>query len=133
MNTVTTEEASLLADAWLEFWKTRNELKSDDQYYSDLSDLLDDALSPACECGPEGLWLFVQTIYPRPMTDRLFAILAAGPLEDLIVHHGPEFIDRIEIEARQNPRFRDLLGGVWGSSAPGDVWPRIQRIQGPTW
>jgi hypothetical protein len=30
-------------------------------------------------------------------------MLAAGELKDLIAHHGPAFIDRIETEAPQNP------------------------------
>ena len=54
--------------------------------------------------------------------------LAAGALEDLIRHHGASFIDRIERKARSDPRFRELLCGVWRSSTP-EVWARIEALQ----
>lgn len=130
---MTDEEVNSLADAWLEYWETRNNRACDDEHYSALSDRLWEKLSPAYECDPEDLWQFVQTIYKRPMSDRLFAVLAAGPLEDLIAYHGPAFIDRIETEARQNPRFKELLGGVWRSSATDQVWARVEKFRGPTW
>jgi hypothetical protein len=67
------------------------------------------------------------------MSDRAFAVLAAGPLEDLLAYHGSEFIDRVETEARRNPRFRDLLGGVWRNTITDDIWARVEKIRGPGW
>ncbi len=55
-------------------------------------------------------------------------MLAAGPLEDLIEYHGPDFIGRIEDEARRSAIFRELLGEVWESSTP-EVWGRIEKLQ----
>ena len=42
----------------------------------------------------------------RSEDDATLAYIAAGPLEDLIVNHGERFIDRMEMEAAREPRFR---------------------------
>ena len=46
--------------------------------------------------------------------DATLAYIAAGPLEDLIVQHGEQFMDRIELEAGREPKVRRALRGVWG-------------------
>lgn len=80
----------------------------------------------------EDNWVAILAILTREGSDALFGILAAGPLEDLIHGAGPQFIDRIENEARRNPAFRGLLGGVWQSSTP-EVWARVERARGEVW
>ena len=80
----------------------------------------------------EDCWKTILEILSRDPSDTVTSILAAGPLEDLIHHAGPQFIDRIELEARRNPAFRQLLGGVWESSTP-DVWARVVSARGGTW
>ena len=62
-----------------------------------------------------------------------FQNLAAGPLEDFLVAHGPEFIEFIEQEARRNPAFNLLLGGVWQNAMPEDVWARVQKARLKVW
>jgi hypothetical protein len=64
-------------------------------------------------------WLCVLEVLSRTKSEQVLGILAAGALEDLISEWGPEFIDRIEMEARQSTDFRALLFGVWESSDPG--------------
>ncbi len=64
--------------------------------------------------------------------DKVIAVLAAGPLEDLIAYHGPEVIDEIERVSRQNPKFKHLLGGVWGSGNS-EVWERVTACRGKAW
>lgn len=60
--------------------------------------------------------------------DYVLANVAAGPLEDLLGLHAYGFIDRVENQARTNPRFRRCLSGVWGwSSIPDDVQVRLRR------
>lgn len=81
---------------------------------------------------PELCWKAILTILSRKPSTKVIGSLAAGPLEDLIQYHGPEFIDRIEEEARKNPDFRHLLGGVWESSSPA-VWARIEEARGQPW
>ena len=64
---------------------------------------------------------------------KTFSNLAAGPLEDLLSDHGEEVIDRIETEARKNPDFNLLLGGVWQGGMSEQIWERVQRARLKVW
>lgn len=81
---------------------------------------------------PELCWQAILEILRRRPNDKVLGVLAAGPLEDLIEYHGPEYLDKIEREANFNPGLRHLLGGVWESSTP-EVWARIEAIRGEPW
>jgi hypothetical protein len=81
---------------------------------------------------PDTAWTLILELLKAPLATNAFGALAAGPLEDLIEYHGPEVIDRIELEARDNPEFRRLLGGVWQSSTP-EVWARVEMARQATW
>lgn len=81
----------------------------------------------------ELLWRFILLTYKRNISDRVVAILAAGPLEDLLAKHGPKFIDRIEQSAREDERFNWLLGGVWRNEMADEVWGRVQAARKQTW
>lgn len=82
---------------------------------------------------PQDCWLAILEILSRNPADEVLAVLAAGPLEDLIAKHGPDFVERIETESRQNPKFRHLLGGVWQNSTSAEIWTRIKKAQGAVW
>jgi hypothetical protein len=77
---------------------------------------------------PEDAWQIVLAVLSQKPSDEVIGILAAGPLEDLIQDQGAKFIERIENEARKNPAFRRLLGGVWQSGTP-DVWARVEKAR----
>jgi hypothetical protein len=81
----------------------------------------------------EALWQFITRIYERQMSDRVFAILAAGELEDLLASFGEIYIERIEELARKSPRFNYLLGGVWKNAMTDDVWLRVQEARLSVW
>lgn len=76
----------------------------------------------------EDCWRAILEILKRAPPGEVLAVLAAGPLEDLINYHGPEFIDRIEVQARSDRAFRELLGGVWMSSTA-EVWARLEKAR----
>jgi hypothetical protein len=61
--------------------------------------------------------------------DDVLDNLSAGPLEDIIRLHGQLMIDRIEHEAGENEKFKDLLCGVWPVGSP-EIWERVQRLSG---
>ena len=61
--------------------------------------------------------------------EQVLANLAAGPLEDLLAEHGIVVIDRIIELAKSDPRFRDLLQGVWGNSVDPRVWKMIRATE----
>jgi len=61
------------------------------------------------------------------------AVLAAGPMEDLIHNHGATMIDRIVVAA-EAPRVQYMLSGVWEGDTPALLWARIDaaRRNGPS-
>jgi hypothetical protein len=76
----------------------------------------------------EDCWSVILEVLSRDPPQSVLDVLAAGPLEDLIDHHGAAFIERIEVMARQQPAFRRLLRGVWESGPP-ELWARVQLAQ----
>ena len=59
------------------------------------------------------------------------ALVAAGPLEDVIATHGAAIIDRIEAAAPQSARLRLALSGVWPQGSAGTaLWQRVQAARG---
>ena len=82
---------------------------------------------------PELCWeLILQTLH-TPHAESVEEILAAGPLEDLLARFGPAFIDRVEAKAEKDPKFKDLLGGVWQNDMTNEVWARVQACRGEPW
>jgi hypothetical protein len=59
---------------------------------------------------------------------EVLAFVAAGPLEDIICKAGPEFIDRVEHEAKFNRQFGRLLTGVWPTRAQPAVRERVVKF-----
>ena len=71
----------------------------------------------------------ILAILEKDPPESVIGSLAAGPLEDLIEECGEEIIEDIETEARKNPAFRQLLGGMWESGKP-EVWARVVSARG---
>jgi hypothetical protein len=65
---------------------------------------------------PEDGWALILELIEAAPDDRVLASVAAGPLEDLLKNQPDQFIDRVEIQARRDPKFRRCLTGVWGLS-----------------
>lgn len=88
-----------------------------------------DGLMPGSDLTePDDVWKIVLAVLSLKPSDKVVSVLAAGPLEDLINEHGATYIERIEIEARGNPEFRHLLGGLWRCSNR-DIWSRIEKAR----
>jgi hypothetical protein len=66
---------------------------------------------------PEVAWEVTLALVAASPDDRILAMVAAGPLEDLLTETDDAFIDRAEIQARRDAKFRRCLTGVWGLSA----------------
>jgi hypothetical protein len=86
-------------------------------------------------CGDHPLlgFQFVLAVLTQTQDPALLALLAAGPLEDILAKHGPAFIDQVENEARRSPRFRHLLGGVWQNSMADIIWHRVLKAAPDRW
>lgn len=119
-----------VVDAWVRFWQTKVDLDVDiaagwaHEYLFDRLTMEND---------PESVWNFILAVYKRELNGRLISILAAGPVEDLLAYFGPKYIDRVELLARQDPKFKDVLGGVWKNAMTDEVWNRVQSARGEVW
>lgn len=68
---------------------------------------------------------------PLCRTPDEVALIAAGPLEDLLNTRAEAVIDRIEAEAAGRPRLRLALSGVWPEGSAGTpVWQRVIAARG---
>jgi hypothetical protein len=76
------------------------------------------------------LWQVLVSIARRDddIAPEVLAVVAAGPLEDLVCKAGPDFIDRIEREAKLSRRFGFLLTGVWPSRATPEIRERVLKF-----
>lgn len=90
--------------------------------------MMDGLLPPFADA--EAVWQAVLRIMQRELSEEQIALLAAGPVEDLLVLHGGQFIDRIEAEARRNSAFAHVLGGVWRQDMAPALWQRVEAARG---
>jgi hypothetical protein len=59
------------------------------------------------------------------------AYVAAGPLENAVVKHGPLLIDKIEALAKRSAKFRYFLSAIWGErNTDPKVWARVCKAVG---
>lgn len=79
----------------------------------------------------EELWGFVLRAYKKDLSQAVIEILSAGALEDVLAARGEEYIGRVEFLARNDAKFRHLLGGVWQNAMSDDVWSRVQAAAAP--
>jgi hypothetical protein len=79
---------------------------------------------------PELAWELIERIHAAAVTEEVKGSLAAGPLESLMGEHGARFIDRVEVKARREPKFRELLRPVWLSESGKTQWERFYKAAG---
>ncbi|MDZ4098160.1 MAG: hypothetical protein U1E13_05600 [Methylophilaceae bacterium] len=77
--------------------------------------------------------LEILEVIPADTSNHHFQVLAAGPLEDLLVEHGETLVERIEKLARQHPDFRLLLNGVWDSGIKPEVVKQLSKYWVNKW
>jgi hypothetical protein len=79
---------------------------------------------------PDEAWPVLQALVAVARDDRELAVVAAGPIEEVLVAHGPLVIARVETQAAQDPKFRRALSGVWRSEIAEAVWVRVSSARG---
>jgi hypothetical protein len=114
-------ELATLADNWIKYWLAP-EGSPEREKYAGATDLQWEYQEP------ETLWLLILEIHHRDQSATIQQVLSAGPVEDLLARHGENFVDRIEAEARKDPLFAKLLGGVWQNRMSDAVWKRVQAV-----
>jgi hypothetical protein len=103
------------------------EVKGEDNFWAF------EKLDELCRTDPDTSWDVILDILHTPHDDAVTAVLAAGPLEDLLGNFGAEVIGRVEERSKSDAAFKDLLGGVWPGRIPKDVWARVESCRGETW
>jgi hypothetical protein len=71
----------------------------------------------------------ITTTEPRDIS--AWGLLAAGPLQDLLVRHGEAVVNQVEALARDDAEFRKLLAGVLKSSMSDEIHIRVQKVTDP--
>ncbi|HTV14933.1 MAG TPA: hypothetical protein VME68_09470 [Acidobacteriaceae bacterium] len=119
---VTPDQLAALAGDWIAYWHApdgspeRAALsRATDLYELEYHD-------------PETLWSLILAIHHKDQSIPIQQVLSAGPIENLLAKHGDAFIDRVESEARRDPSFAKVLGGVWRNSMSDSVWHRLQAV-----
>lgn len=92
-----------------------------------------DKFCDLCIAQPVEAWDAILEILSRDPGPEVLRILAAGPMEELLVNHGQQIIDRVEERARNDARVARLLGGVWKSQISDAVWKRIDSVRSHVW
>lgn len=105
----------------------------------DLTSLLRDYLSDSEEAfdrvslmvieEPERCWEFLIHALSANLSEQELAFLAAGPLENLLSHHGRQFTDRLEVAARQDKTMRFLVAAVWRGGMDIETWSRVEALR----
>jgi hypothetical protein len=101
------------------------------EYNSDRSNALlwsSDRVHYLVDYLPQKAWRVVLLIWSLNQSLKIMQILSAGSIEDLLAKHGDEMIALVEAEAKRDPSFAKLLGGVWKSSMTDEVWARLQSV-----
>ncbi len=122
-----TDDRKMLAAAWIALHHAK---PGSSQYRENFWAFA--ALSVLCEENPERCWDLIEEIRNLDGSDIMLANLAAGPLEELLVRHGAAMIERVEQRAREDARYRRLLGAMWQNDIPVELWQRVKRVAGPS-
>lgn len=120
---MTETELTNFAESWIAFMK----VPENSEEYKSLFWVVEREYDLMNE-EPNEIWLLILKILSLNNSNEIQEILSAGLLEDLLAKHGTTMIDRVEKEAKSNPLFANLLGGVWQNSMTDEVWARVQVV-----
>jgi hypothetical protein len=117
---LTDTQRDLLVRAYLEYSAT------------DRADLFwaTDRLRDLIEHAPDDAYEVIRELVRLAPSPYVLSIVAAGPLEDLLSDWGERLIDRLETDARDDPKLMAACAGVWKLYMSDDVWGRLGALVG---
>jgi hypothetical protein len=115
-----------LAAAWVEVTSRSDLAKARDGDWDAMFDFQHELVSN----DPLGALDLVKAILSIEDHPNVLGLLAAGMLEDLIPDQDGPVVDAVVAEAAQNPRFRELLRGVWFYGMSPEVTERLENARG---
>lgn len=115
-----------LAAAWVEITARSDRDRERDRNWDALFDFQSELIGN----DPLAALELVKAILAIETDQNVLGLLAAGMLEDLLPDENGPVIDAVVDEARRNPRFRDLLCGVWFYGMSPEVTERLEKARG---
>jgi hypothetical protein len=118
---VTGDERNQLARAWITLQTTPQHAPEYNSFFWSFEQTYDLVREDPVEA-----WRLILTIWSLDQSPPTRRSLSAGPIEELLCFHGDFMIPHIERQAKADPSFATLLGGVWQNTMADDIWNRLQ-------
>lgn len=120
MNHLSEESIRQLARNWIQYWEIasdpdRNTRTFRKQIASGEHPLSDVTFKEAelVNKHPAAAWQLILELVAQTHNEKILALIAAGPLEDLLNRYPDDYKKLAQEMARKDPRFRQCLEMVW--------------------
>lgn len=124
---ISDRDVEALADSWIRYQQAALRQPSGVDDEADFTAVK--VVSELSRRDPRSAIALIRSVLAKVSDEEMLAVLAAGPLEDVLAKHGPEVIDEVERLALQDHRFRELLFGVWRNTVDTATWERLERLR----
>jgi len=81
-----------------------------------------------CREAPTEAWDVILGLIEAATSEKLLALIGAGPLEDLMCYQGEALISLVEQEAVKNKKFLTTMKSVWLDSKDTSAWRKFYEI-----
>ena len=108
-------------------WIFAHKLGVDKIGYEQHSWAVDEVIEMAID-KPNDLWDLILEILKIDDSNEIVAAVGAGPLEDLMVNHGPDFIEKIEEQAESSSAFKNAMKSTWLDSEDTTLYKKFYHI-----
>lgn len=108
-------------------WIFAQKLGVDSPGYEKHSWAVDEVINMVTE-RPQDLWQIILKILELDSADEIASAVGAGPLEDLMVHHGEDFIGKVEEHASKSDAFKTAMKSVWLDSDDTPICARFLEL-----
>ena len=80
---------------------------------------------------PEKLWILIPNIINYDSSKKTLGAIGAGLIEDLLIYHGREFINKVIELASTNPAFKKALQYTFldSTDAPSDIISKLETLK----
>lgn len=117
-------DPQIVARYWLVKWDS-----STSDHEKELNSWVDDALYAAMQNDADYAFKIIEAINNLDAAQSQIEVFAAGPVEDLLVHHGEAVIQKVVDLASRDDNFARALGGVWKRDMADKVWELVLRYR----
>jgi hypothetical protein len=122
-------DPQIVARYWLVNWDS-----STSNHEKELNSWVDHALYAAMQNDVDYAFRIIEAIHEQDTAQSQIEVFAAGPVEDLLVHHGAAAIQKVVDLASRDPKFARVLGGVWKRDMADNVWELVLKYRNTdTW